>query len=94
MTSIRWSPEARTDMTRLVAFLRKKTVDAARRVAVRVADAARALAEQPKLGRPVEGEDYRELIIPFGARVYVLRYRIDSDAIVIARIWHGREQRE
>ena len=25
---------------------------------------------------------------------YVLRYRIDEDAVVVARVWHSREARE
>jgi plasmid stabilization system protein ParE len=31
---------------------------------------------------------------PFGSGAYVLCYRIDPDAIVIARVWHSREERE
>jgi plasmid stabilization system protein ParE len=93
MKPIRWSPGARTDLVRLVSFLRKKAAAAASRAARRIADAAFALSEQPELGRPVEGEQYRELVIPFGAGAYVLRYRIDPDAVVIARVWHSRELR-
>jgi plasmid stabilization system protein ParE len=93
MIPVRWSPDARTDVARLVAFLRNHSAPAARRAATRIADAARALAEQPELGRPVEGEAYRELIIPFGGAAYVLRYRVDSDSVFIARLWHGREDR-
>ena len=39
--------------------------------------------------------DVRELFIPFGKSVYVLRYRIDSDndCVVVIRVWHGREHR-
>jgi predicted transcriptional regulator len=33
----------------------------------------------------------RELILPFAARAYVLRHRIEGETIVIVRVWHGRE---
>ncbi|GMR22257.1 MAG: hypothetical protein BMS9Abin37_0593 [Acidobacteriota bacterium] len=36
----------------------------------------------------------RELIIPFGAGAYILRYRIHRDAVVIIRVWHSREARD
>lgn len=41
--------------------------------------------KQPELGRVVEGEDFRDLTAPFGGGAYVLRYRIDEDAVVVAR---------
>jgi plasmid stabilization system protein ParE len=49
----------------------------------------------PERGRPAEKAGYRELVAPFGRGAYVIRYRIDygRDTVVIARIWHGREQR-
>ncbi len=49
--------------------------------------------ERPKLGHVVEDEDWRELLAPAGRTAYVLRYRIDEDAVVIARVWHSREDR-
>ncbi len=51
------------------------------------------LRENPELGHVVEDEDWRELVTPAGRTAYVLRYRIDEDAVVIARVWHGREDR-
>ncbi len=55
--------------------------------------AAATLREQPELGHVVEDEDWRELLVPAGRTAYVLRYRIDEDAVVIARVWHSREDR-
>jgi hypothetical protein len=50
---------------------------------------SRALACGP--ARP----GYRELIVPFGAGAYIIRYRIDPrrNVVVITRLWHGRERR-
>jgi plasmid stabilization system protein ParE len=35
----------------------------------------------------------RELILPFGASAYVIRYRTADQTIVIIRVWHGHEDR-
>ncbi len=52
------------------------------------------LLEMPEIGRPMkDGEGRRELFIAFGMGAYVLRYRIDSDAVVIIRVWHSHEHR-
>jgi plasmid stabilization system protein ParE len=53
------------------------------------------LETTPELGRPMaDGTHRHELIIPFGPGGYVLQYRLDGDqAVVIIRIWHGREDR-
>ncbi len=82
------------DLVRLRAFLGEKNAVAAERAAVRNRQAAAALREQPELGRIVEGEAFRDLVAPFGGGAYVLRYRIDEDVVVIAGVWHGREDRE
>ncbi len=94
MRALRWTPEAVRDLVRLREFLGEKNAVAAERAAVRIRQAAAALREQPELGRIVEGEAFRDLVAPFGGGAYVLRYRIDADAVVIARVWHGREDRE
>ena len=36
---------------------------------------------------------YRELMIPFSSSGYVVRYRVDADAVIVARIFHMRENR-
>jgi plasmid stabilization system protein ParE len=33
------------------------------------------------------------VVAPFGRGAYVLRYRIDDDAVVVLRVWHSREER-
>jgi plasmid stabilization system protein ParE len=57
-------------------------------------DGAARLLEHPKIGRRMDDETpRRELIRPFAAGAYMLRYRIEGEAIVIVRVWHGREDR-
>lgn len=58
--------------------------------------AAHSLRDLSERGRPAARSGYRELVVPFGRGAYVIRYRIDEDrkAVVIVRIWHGRELRD
>lgn len=89
-----WLPEAKADIQRLFDFLAEVNPSAAA-AAMRVIQAGAArLLEHPKIGRRMDDETpRRELILPFAAAAYVLRYRIEDDAIVIVRVWHGREDR-
>jgi hypothetical protein len=41
----------------------------------------------------VDDEEWRELLATAGRSANVIRYRIDEDAIIIIRVWHGREHR-
>ena len=47
---------------------------------------------EDRLTRILEGDetDRRDLVVPFGAGAYALRYRIDHDAVVVIRVWHSR----
>lgn len=38
-------------------------------------------------------EEHRELMISFSSSGYVVRYRVDTDAVIVARIFHMRENR-
>lgn len=94
MAVIEWLPEAKADLERLHAFIQPKSADAARRAVLTIIEGVERLADFPELGAPWEPDmDYRELIIPFGARAYVARYRLLGDRVIIVRIWHGLEKR-
>jgi plasmid stabilization system protein ParE len=48
------------------------------------------LRDQPALGKEVEAlPDVRELV----AGDYVVRYTVREGAVVVLRVWHGRESR-
>lgn len=51
------------------------------------------LEQQPSLGRPVEdlADEFREWVIDFGDSGYVVRYRFDSEAVIIVAIRHQKE---
>lgn len=90
-----WLPEAVADLERLRAFLSLRNLDAARRVVRQILQSVKILEKYPEAGKPVEDPPgFRDIYIPFGARGYVLRYRLEgSTDIVIIRVWHGREER-
>lgn len=91
---LRFLPQAYADVERLHNFLSPKNPGAADRVGDLLFESARSLKDAPHKGQPLQS-GFRELIVPFGKGAYVLRYRVDdaNEAVVIARIWHSREQR-
>ena len=94
--TIRWLPEARTDIVRLHTFLSQKNPHAATRAIHAIREGALILCASPEIGRPMnDTTGQRELFIPFASGNYVLRYIRDPDGVpVILRVWHNREQRE
>ncbi|HEY3451984.1 MAG TPA: type II toxin-antitoxin system RelE/ParE family toxin [Myxococcales bacterium] len=89
-----WAPGAVQDLVRLREFLEPGSSAAAERAAARIRQAASALLVQLEAGRVVEdAPELRDLIAPFGAGAYVIRYRIYSDAVLVVRVWHSREER-
>ena len=94
MKGLKWLPEARDDLRRLYDFIAPHSPDAASRAVETLLTAAESLLEFPEKGRPWEGERWgRELQVRFGARGYVIRYRLFEDRIFIMRVWHGPERR-
>lgn len=91
---LRWLPEARDDIQRLYEYLIDKNAAAAERAIRLIQTGANLLLENPELGKPMDDDTKRrELALPFGASAYILRYRLHENAIVVIRIWHGKEQR-
>lgn len=94
---IEWLPEAIADLARVREFIQVHNPAAASRAACRIRDAVKKLSDYPLIGRPVHdivSPFLRDIFITFGQSGYWLRYAIIDDAIIIVRIWHGRENRE
>ena len=93
MPRLIWTPSALRDVQRLYRFLVVKNPDAARRAVKAIRQGVKVLEQQPKVGRPVEEMDneYRDWIIDFGDSGYVVRYRIDSELVVILAVRHQKE---
>ena len=94
MAQVRWLPEAMSDLKRLYEFINPHSADAAARAVNTLLAAAGSLADFPEKGRPWQQEPtFRELAVQFGAKGYVIRYRIDGDSVIIVRVWHALEDR-
>lgn len=93
MPRLIWSPPALLDVQRLYRFLAGKNVDAARRAVQAMRQGVKVLGHQAGVGRPVEDmpEAFREWVIDFGDSGYVVRYRIDPDAVIILAVRHQKE---
>ena len=89
-----WEPGAVDDLARLREFIEPKNPKAAANAARYIIEATNILLNNPYLGHPLEAiPAFIRLDIPFGKRVYILRYRLEGNKIIIMRIWHSRENR-
>ena len=89
---IKMSTAAQRDRVRLTAFLIESNPNAALRAVDAIVGGIATLGDHPLRGR-IEPDDLRELMIPFGQSGYVVRYRVHPEHIVIARVFHMREDR-
>jgi plasmid stabilization system protein ParE len=92
MPQVRFARHAQADLRRLHDFLVVKNPGAATRARTAIVEAIRLLETQPEIGRPVE-DGFRELVIRFGHRGYLARYRYDEKAgiALVAAIRHQLE---
>ena len=89
---IEWLESAIDDLQRLREFILPNNNEAAQRAFRTIKAAVAPLETHPRIGKPVEDlPDYHDLIIPFGASGYVIRYRIKGDTVVILAVKHGKE---
>ena len=93
MSRLIWSQPALLDVQRLYRFLAPNSLDAANRAVKAIRQGLKVLGQQPAVGRPIEDmpTEFREWIIDFGDSGYVVRYRIDTDAVTILAVRHQNE---
>jgi plasmid stabilization system protein ParE len=93
--TVRLSPYAGEDISRLVEFLADKNPPAAKRARGVLVTAFDTLAEFPERGarRVMDGVEMRELHVKFGRFGYVLHYRVGDEVVLVVRIFHILEHR-
>jgi len=87
-----WTGRASQDLARVRDFLIPINPSAALKVVRALRAATLKLAENPRVGAPVERYSPREIrrLIVGG---YEIRYEVTGNAILIVRLWHTREDR-
>lgn len=83
---------AERDLDRLVEFVAKLDERAGDARERGLREKLRKLGVHPSMGRPGPGK-MRQFTARFGKSSYLIRYPITDDAVIITRIWHGRENR-
>lgn len=88
-----FAPEAISDAQRLYEFLVPDNPDAASRAMTAIWNKLQLVETMPGLGYQTGAARIRQVRIQFGKRGHVARYTIrESDgALVVLRLWHGRE---
>lgn len=92
---VRYTKGARDDIVRLYGFLVEQDLAAARTALEAIRKGIEFLQDFPFACRKAVAEDplLREMIIPFGARGYVVLFEVESNRVVtILTIRHQREE--
>jgi addiction module RelE/StbE family toxin len=87
---IRWEEGALSDLAALRAYIQQDNPDAAQRVAQRIIECVKLLADQPFLGEPGRIHKTRELVV--SKTPYTLIYHATADTISILRVFHQSRQ--
>jgi toxin ParE1/3/4 len=90
---LRIRPAVRRDLARLATFFADAPPDIAEEMTRRIEQRIARLTRFPFIGRPYASGALRETIVAYGKSRYVVRYRVTDDAVIITRIWHGKENR-
>ncbi len=92
---VRYTKEAKDDIVRLYGFLIEHDILAARKALDAIRKGTEFLQDFPFSCRKATPEDplLREMIIPFGARGYVVLFEIeDNKTVTILAVRHQREE--
>ena len=85
------TPGALADLDRLDQFLRDVNPAAADRMLTAINTGLTRLTTHPHSGRPVPASTLRALIVRFGKGGYVCLYEVRGQMVLVARVFHGRE---
>ena len=88
-----WLPCTSRDVARLRDFLKSKNPRAAQRAAKYLLEGVMIVQENPGAGAPVDDLlGYRDLKLSFGSGEYIIRYREESQRVLMVRVRHSKEE--
>ena len=87
MTEVRWTSPAIDQLEAIIGRIFEDNPEAARATVQNILDRVAQLESFPRLGRPGERKETRELVT--GA--YVVVYRLTRGVAEILHIWHGAQ---
>ena len=88
------TPGALADLDRLDLFLREKDPAAADSLLAAITAGLTRLSAMPLVGRPIPDSALRALVVRFGKARYVCLYEVRGQSVLLARFFHGREDRD
>ena len=91
--TVRLTRIAERDLVRLVRFLAEKNPDAARKASSLLQARIRSLASMPARARRLPS-GLHVMDVPFGDSGYAIWFDIRDDHVIVARVFHMREDRQ
>lgn len=88
-----YSKEAVEGLVRLRDFIAEKDPTAAARIAAELIARVENLCSFPHLGQGVARAPQPDVVRDMVFGNFVVRYSVHSDALVVLRLWHQREER-
>jgi len=92
MSKIVWLRSALDDILKIFDFLSEKNPEVAKKIVERIKISVQQLNHFPESGKLNE-KGSRDFFVFWSANTYVLRYKIQSEKIIIIRVWHSKENR-
>jgi len=91
MMRLRWDVAALADVDAIGAYISRDSPGAAKRVTAYIHRVAANLEFSPRMGREVEGDLWREVVL--SRYPYIVSYRIDGDEVLVLAVIHQARNR-
>lgn len=88
---IRWTVEAAADLDNILEYISDARPETALKVARRIFEAVEGLEVFPRRGRKGKVAGTHEFVL--SPLPYIVVYRIEREAVVIPRVYHGAQNR-
>jgi plasmid stabilization system protein ParE len=91
MPQIIFTRRAQIDLERLKSFLATESPRAAKNAVNALKTAFLLIHKHPRIGKMQADANQHDLIVPFGASGYIIRYELREEIILILAIRHQKE---